>query len=156
MAYYLERRYREAKRVLEDFIDSKVAVLDGHLLLGLIAAADRDCGQAATNFEWTALSFPAPMTKFGLALAAACSGQTDQARHYLAQAAEPGKAFASPYQLGLGYAYLGDKEPALAFLEKSAEAREGQILYLKYDPLFDGIRSDARFISLEKRVGLDP
>jgi adenylate cyclase len=157
MAFYLDRRYPEAKRILEDMVDSKIGALDGHLLLGLMASAEHDCGQVKTHFEWAAQSFSAPMTKFGLALAAACSGQRDLARQYLAKAAEPsGTAFASPYQLALGYAYLGDKDSALGFLEKSAEAREGQILYLKYDPLFDGIRSDARFIGLEKRVGLDP
>ena len=29
----------------------------------------------------------------------------------------------------------------MALLEKSADAKEGQVLYIKYDPAFDGICS---------------
>ena len=61
---------------------------------------------------------------------------------------------APAYQLAIAYALLHDKENALAQLAKSADAHEGQILYLKYDPFFDEIRSDPRYVALEKRVGL--
>jgi len=56
----------------------------------------------------------------------------------------------------MGYAYLKDPDTALSHLKDSADARGGQILYLKYEPLFDGIRSDPRFVALEKQVGLEP
>ncbi len=69
-------------------------------------------------------------------------------------AATPVSAFASPYQIALGYAYLGDHAAAIPWLNKSADAREGQILYLKYEPIFDGMRTMPAFLALEKRVGL--
>jgi hypothetical protein len=69
-------------------------------------------------------------------------------------AAYKGQGYVSPYQLALGYALLHDKDSALSNLEKSADVHEGQILYLKYEPIFDEIRSDARYIALEKKVGL--
>jgi hypothetical protein len=50
--------------------------------------------------------------------------------------------------------WVGDKDAALDDLAKSAEAREGQIFYILYDPAFDSIRNDARFVALEKKVGL--
>ncbi len=43
----------------------------------------------------------------------------------------------------------------LPSVNKCAEAHEGQILYIKYDPFFDGIRGDPRYVALEKRVGLE-
>jgi hypothetical protein len=58
------------------------------------------------------------------------------------------------YQFAIAYALLHDKDNAIAQLVKSADAHEGQILYLKYDPFFDEIRSDPRYVALEKRVGL--
>ena len=58
------------------------------------------------------------------------------------------------YQLAIVYAFLHDTDNAIAELNKCAEAHEGQILYIKYDPFFDGIRGDPRYVALEKRVGL--
>lgn len=49
---------------------------------------------------------------------------------------------------------IHDKENALSFLEKSAEAHEPQILYLKVEPMFDEIRSDPRYLALQHKVGL--
>ena len=64
--------------------------------------------------------------------------------------------FTSPYVLALTYATLGDRDNTIAQLQKSADHHEGQILYIKYDPSFDYVRADARFVALEKRVGLVP
>ncbi|MGB9030069.1 MAG: hypothetical protein WCC27_08120, partial [Acidobacteriaceae bacterium] len=61
---------------------------------------------------------------------------------------------APAYQFAIAYALLHDKDNAIVQLVKSADAHEGQILYLKYDPFFDEIRSDPRYVALEKRVGL--
>jgi hypothetical protein len=58
------------------------------------------------------------------------------------------------YQVAIAYALIHDTDNAIAQLNKSADQHEGQILYLKYDPFFDGIRSDPRYIAIEKRVGL--
>jgi serine/threonine-protein kinase len=157
MAFILEHRYSEAKRILHESIDSRSSVLDGHILLGLVAIYERDCNQAAAHFEWSARQLPSPVANFGLALASACRGQEEQARQFLGRVAAGGggAAFASPYQLAMGYCYIHDRDAALGYLEKSAEAREGQIFYIKYDPAFDEIRSDPRFIVLEKKVGLE-
>lgn len=54
-----------------------------------------------------------------------------------------------------GYALVNDRDNAIECLRQSAEAREGQILYLKYEPVFDGIRADPRYAALERIVGLE-
>jgi hypothetical protein len=98
-----------------------------------------------------------PVSKFGLAVASACRGDQQSSRAYLKQMmAAAGPNYISPYQLALGFAFNHDKKAALAYLERSAEAREGQILYLKYEPVFDEIRSDPRYVELERRTGLAP
>jgi hypothetical protein len=58
------------------------------------------------------------------------------------------------YQAAITYALLHDKENAIDQLRRSADAHEGQIIYLKYDPFFDEIRADPRYVDLEKRVGV--
>jgi tetratricopeptide (TPR) repeat protein len=51
-------------------------------------------------------------------------------------------------------AALGQRVEALAFLEKSFGAREEALVWLKVDPRLDTLRTDPRFIDLQRRVGL--
>ncbi|MBV8841218.1 MAG: hypothetical protein JO307_00275 [Bryobacterales bacterium] len=155
-AYYLEHDFARGRLVLEKLLDMNPDLLDAKLLLGLTAAIQHDCGEAAAEFEAAARKYDMPVTKFGLAAVAACRGDDATARKLLLQmAGSRPPAFASPYQLALGYAFLHDREAALAQLQKSASVREGQILYLKYEPVFEQIRSDPRYLALERRVGLE-
>jgi hypothetical protein len=61
---------------------------------------------------------------------------------------------APAYQMAIAWALLDEKDKAIAALTRSAEAKEGQILYLRFDPFFDAIRSDPQYQALEKRIGL--
>jgi len=151
MAFLLERRFAEAKAVL----DRMHGGLDSRLILGLIDYYERDCRGATEHFDWAAKTFPSPVTDFGLGLAAECRGDIAGARAHLAEmTARRRPEFTSPYQLAMLHTALHETDAALADLDRAAEAREGQVFYIKYDPIFDGIRSDARFLALEKRLGL--
>jgi TolB-like protein/DNA-binding winged helix-turn-helix (wHTH) protein/Tfp pilus assembly protein PilF len=59
-----------------------------------------------------------------------------------------------PLPLAWAYAGLGDKEKAFAWLEKAYAERRGALFYLNVEPLFEPLRSDARFQDLVRRVGL--
>jgi TolB-like protein/Flp pilus assembly protein TadD len=52
------------------------------------------------------------------------------------------------------YAGLGDKEQALAWLEKAYHERRDRVFLLNVDPLLDPLRSEPRFQDLVRRVGL--
>jgi hypothetical protein len=56
----------------------------------------------------------------------------------------------------LVYAGLGDKEYALASLERGYEEREVDLAALKIDPRFDSLRGEPRFEGLLRRLGLSP
>jgi hypothetical protein len=58
--------------------------------------------------------------------------------------------------IALLYARLGDKEQALARLERAAEDRNLYVTSLNVEPLWDSYRSDPRFVALVRRVGLTP
>jgi len=49
---------------------------------------------------------------------------------------------------------LGEKDQALAWLERAVDQRDERIVMLKVDPHFDSLRSDPRFQQLLNRVGL--
>ncbi len=154
LAYYLERRYGDANRVLRTMIEVNPEQLDAHSFVALIAALNRDCATAVSESEWCARKAQIPFTTFLLALGSACRGDQAQAREYLQKMASMATGFESPYQLAMGYAALHEPARAISYLEKSAAAHEGQIMYLKYDPIFDGIRAEPGFVALETRVGL--
>ncbi len=155
--FYFQRRYAEARQQLNEILSGSPDFLAGHLLLGLVSYVQHDCAEASAQAGWSEKHFPAPVAQFELALAAACAGDTIAARRHLeiATNAKSG-TFASPYQIALGYAAIHDKQMALSYLEKSADSREPQILYLLEEPIFDEIRADSRYVALEKRVGLLP
>ncbi len=54
------------------------------------------------------------------------------------------------------FAQLGEKELALARLQRAVEDREYGVVLLKINPRLDGLRADPRFVALVRRVGLAP
>ena len=62
--------------------------------------------------------------------------------------------YIDPALIATNYAIIGEKDQAFAWLEKAAAERSAFFQYLKVDPSYDSIRSDARFAALLKRMGL--
>lgn len=58
------------------------------------------------------------------------------------------------YVLSKFYARLGDREQALAGLEKSYEARDFLMPFVNTDPVFDDLRAEPRFQAILHRMGL--
>ena len=52
-------------------------------------------------------------------------------------------------------AALGQRERALADLERAADERSPRLLPCLNDPAFDALRAEARFVALRRRVGAD-
>jgi TolB-like protein/Tfp pilus assembly protein PilF len=156
MSDLLAHRFDAAKQEFHRAVADGVSPLDSQFMLGVIAYYERDCPTAFAQINALNGHFPEAAENFGLALAAACAGRTGEARQDIAKAEAAGrKTFFSPYQLAMAEAAVGNREGALAALERSADAREGQILYLKYEPAFNSIRTDPQYIALQKRIGLE-
>jgi hypothetical protein len=64
--------------------------------------------------------------------------------------------YVSPYFMACAWMGLGDSGQALAYLERTFEEHSAWMAHLKVDPVFDGLRSDAKFANLLQRVGLPP
>jgi TolB-like protein/thioredoxin-like negative regulator of GroEL len=62
--------------------------------------------------------------------------------------------YVSPYSIALVHAGLGDRDQALAWLDKAYAERSDYMPYLRLEPMLDGLRSDPRFTALVRRVGL--
>ena len=59
-----------------------------------------------------------------------------------------------PVTIALVYNGLGKRNEALLWLEKAYEERDVRLTLLKVDPKWDSFRSDPRFLSILKRIGL--
>lgn len=151
-AYNFERNLPGQKQVLQRMLQLHPDFLGAHALTVVMSIQQHDCATARTEADWLGSTYPnIPAAQSTLAYAAACAGDKPEALRRIARMT----ALQAPaYQLAIAYALLHDTNNAIAQLNQSANAHEGQILYLRYDPFFDEIRNDPRYIALEHRVGL--
>lgn len=62
----------------------------------------------------------------------------------------------SPYYAAIVHAWMGDKDAAFKWLDRSVAQREGAVVGLSHDPLWRDLRSDPRFRALLARMHLPP
>lgn len=63
------------------------------------------------------------------------------------------RRYVSPYNMARVRAAAGDAEQAFLCLDKAFEERNPDLIELRSEPVFDGIRADRRFADLLHRVG---
>lgn len=153
--YYYQRRYPQARKMLLETLELNPNLIYAHSLLGSVAVLEHDCAEAVRQFDWSARRLPAPAAAIQLAYGSACRGETQRARQYLDEAAASPGAPGRFHELAQGYCLLHDKDTAIRYLEKSVAAG-GSLPLLLHEPFFDELRSDSRYMALEKRAGLSP
>ena len=62
------------------------------------------------------------------------------------------EGYVSPYDFAVTYSLLGERDQALAWLEKAFREHSTALAVLRVDPLFDSLRSDPRFQRLLHRM----
>jgi Flp pilus assembly protein TadD len=92
-----------------------------------------------------------------LAYAFTAVGKPSEARKILGDLQQQSRgSYISPYMVAVIWAGLGDKDRAFEFLEKSYAEKSTDLGYfVKADLRLDSLRSDQRFSSLLRRMGLD-
>jgi tetratricopeptide (TPR) repeat protein len=63
------------------------------------------------------------------------------------------KGYVSPYLIASLYADLGDKDHAFEWLNTTYQEHDSFLRALRIDPLFDSLRSDARYAELVRKIG---
>jgi tetratricopeptide (TPR) repeat protein len=85
----------------------------------------------------------------------AAAHQEGKARKTLSELKERAQqTYVQPIALGLIHAILDEKDQAFDWLQRALDDRSTGLVYLKVDPVWDGIRGDRRFVDLQARVGL--
>jgi tetratricopeptide (TPR) repeat protein len=84
----------------------------------------------------------------------ALAGKRDRAISILTRLEEQAKRqYLSPYYIALIFVGLADHERAFEWLERAFSDRNEWLVWLRVDPRFDRLRSDARFVDLLRRIG---
>ncbi|HEY5870073.1 MAG TPA: hypothetical protein VI542_31650, partial [Candidatus Tectomicrobia bacterium] len=96
-----------------------------------------------------------PQILWDFGYASAVSGKHDQARQAIAELQERAS---SAYIKPLAFAWisigLGEQESAFTRLEQAYVERDPYLTLLNADPVYDSLRSDPRFTTLLKKIGL--
>lgn len=85
------------------------------------------------------------------------AGKPDEARKILVQLrADSRFKDASPYDLAIVYAALGERDEAFRLLDEQMTTSSVDLLSIRIDPMLDPLRSDQRFVELERRFNFPP
>ena len=95
------------------------------------------------------------LTTATLGYAYALAGRKAEARKVLAELKQQSETrYVSPYLLALVYVGLGMKGEAFERLEEAYKQRDSDLPWIRVQPMFDPLRSDARFYDLLRRMNL--
>jgi TolB-like protein/Flp pilus assembly protein TadD len=128
----------------------------GHWALGWACGVRGDHERAISELQKaTQLSQSPVFSVADLAYALARAGRLNEARYRLDELLKlRERQYVSPYMIAVVYAGLNETERALKWLERGHSERADMMTYLKVDSRLDGLRDDARFARLLRRIGL--
>jgi TolB-like protein/DNA-binding winged helix-turn-helix (wHTH) protein len=147
---YVAGRYDEARTALDKAVTANPKIEGLHARLAVILLSQGRPQDALTEIhlepgEWERLTAEALVY------------------HALKRTAESDKALAiliarhredAPYQIAEVYAYRGENDHAIEWLERAYRQRDPGLNQLKLDPLLRNLFSDERYLDLLKRMGL--
>jgi serine/threonine-protein kinase len=155
-AYYRARKYDQAIEYFLDVLQHKPNNTSAMYVLAHVYFQKGRYDEAivllqniSKSNKWLAA---APL---GYALAK--TGRTAEAKQILSEMEALPKTENLPAQeRAIVYIGLGDKDAAFQWLEKSYEEKFAAIISLPTEPIFDDLRSDPQFVSMAKKLKLNP
>ena len=149
----LDEAHKESLKLME--MDREFG--RAHYEFGLVLEEQGSLEEAIAEFRAALKTAPDnvfALTALGHALA--LTGKRSDAEKVLVRLRELSKQqYVSPFQSAIVYAGLNDRRLALDWLEKSREERFNLFPFIRIDPVFKNLRSDARFIELSKTLGIN-
>ena len=148
----LDQAHKEALKLLEMDRDVGRAYYE----LGLILEEQGKLEEAINAFRNALKTSPDNITALtALGHAQALAGKKSDAERVIARLQELSKQqYVSPFQTAVIYAGLDNRKLALEELEKSRHERFNWLPFVQVDPVFKNLRSEQKFIELEKNLGL--
>jgi tetratricopeptide (TPR) repeat protein len=155
---FAARQYDDAVRLAMQFLVSEPDNAWEHTILGWTYEQKRMPDDAISQLQ-TAVDKTDSRSFFLAALgnAYALAGRKSDADRVLRTLFQrSGKSYVSAFDVATIYAGLGDKDKAFIWLDKAAAEHSTFLVYAKWEPRLDPLRSDPRFQQLLTRIGLLP
>jgi TolB-like protein/Tfp pilus assembly protein PilF len=148
------RRYDEAIEQLRKTLEMDSSFYYAHYNLGEALEMKGLITDAIAEYQKATALNDDPVPQALLAHLYAKVGRKDDARRILERLRESAKErYVSPYLFAMIHIGLGEKDQAIAFLEKTYEDRDGySIAFIKVDPYLDPLRDDPRFEALANKI----
>ena len=124
--------------------------------LGLVHLEESKLEEGLKEMErCVELSHGSALAKSYLAYAYGVAGRTAEARSIISELEQTSTSqYVSPFNLAIAYSGLKDKEMAIYWLQKAYEQRTSTMNIIKIDHGFDFLRSDPRFLDIQRKIGL--
>ena len=153
---YYAGRLDEARRESLKLMQMDPNFVRAHLELGLILEEEGKLEEAIAEFKLGLRSQRDNVAGLSaLGHAQGLAGKKTEAEKIISRLQELSKQqYVSPYQTAVVYAGLDERKLALDWLEKSQQERFNWLPFVRIDPVFKNLRSEARFQELSKRLGL--
>jgi len=151
---YWNRQYDLAIDQLKCAMDLEPGLFRGHLYLGMAYSGKSNNEEAIAELKKARLLDENPYTLAGLGYVCASLGKNKQSQECLSKLLKLSRErYVSKVNIAMIHAGFGDHvEEALDYLEGAYQERAGFLVWLNVCPLFDSIRSEPRFIDLQRRL----
>lgn len=152
--FYMARQYDRAIEQLRNTLEMDPSYELPHLVLGLSYAQKGNFDLAIPELHKAVeLSRGTPLMVSALANAYARSGNSTEAERLVGNLiVESKKHYVSPYYFAVAYVGLRKPEQALDWLEKAYADRSNGLVFLEVEPSLDDLRSNSRFLALQRKL----
>jgi len=153
---YMARQYDRAIEQLRNTLEMDPSYELPHLVVGQAYEQKGAFALAIPELRKAVdLSHGTPLMISALAHAYAREGNKEEAEKLLTDLVRQSKKqYVSPYYFAVVYVGLGENEKAMEWLEKAFADRSNGLVFMKVEPELDNLRSNQRFLALQKRVKL--
>ena len=153
---YMARQYDRAIEQLRNTLEMDPSYELPHLVVGQAYEQKGAFALAIPELRKAVdLSHGTPLMISALAQAYAREGNKEEAEKLLTDLVRQSKKqYVSPYYFAVVYVGLGENEKAMEWLEKAFADRSNGLVFMKVEPELDNLRSNPRFLALQKRVKL--